>query len=221
MKLVRFLESQGHHVEEKLSPVNGVRLMENYYMMNSGEMAAMISSMEHSMGRALTAGDMEIESWVLAEAGKKVSAAEFVHSLAEWDVAAAQMSTLFERYDFYISPVNAFAAPRVGELTPHAERIQQLMAVSDLDKTAQQELIYDMFEPSLTYTPFTQLANLTGQPAISLPLHLTAEGLPMGVQVMATKGREDWLLHLAGQLETSELWIGMKGNPMFPGSSNT
>lgn len=139
-----------------------------------------------------------------------MSAAEFVHSLAEWDVAAAQMSTLFERYDFYISPVNAFAAPRVGELTPHAERIQQLMAVSDLDKTAQQELIYDMFEPSLTYTPFTQLANLTGQPAISLPLHLTAEGLPMGVQVMATKGREDWLLHLARQLETSELWIGMK-----------
>lgn len=73
-----------------------------------------------------------------------------------------------------------------------------------------------MFEPSLTYTPFTQLANLTGQPAISVPLHMTPEGLPMGVQVMATKGREDWLLHLAGQLEQSDLWIGMRGNPLFP-----
>ncbi|MEI2280023.1 amidase [Paenibacillus polysaccharolyticus] len=219
MKLVHFLESQGHHVEEKLSPVNGVRLMENYYMMNSGEMAAMISSMEHSMGRSLTADDMEIESWVLAEAGKKVSAAEFVHSLAEWDVAAAQMSTLFERYDFYITPVNAFPAPRIGELTPHVEQIQHLMSVSDLDKTAQQELIYEMFKPSLTYTPFTQLANLTGQPAISLPLHLTADGLPMGVQVMATKGREDWLLHLAGQLESTELWVGMQNNTMFPTST--
>lgn len=215
-KTVRWLEEQGHEVEEKLSPVNGVKLMENYYMMNSGEMAAMISSMERSMGRALTSDDMEIESWVLAEAGKKVSAAEFVHSLAEWDVAAAQMSTLFERYDFYVTPVNAFPAPKIGELTPHDEQIQYLMRISDLDKNQQQQLIYEMFEPSLTYTPFTQLANLTGQPAMSVPVHLTPEGLPMGVQIMATKGREDWLLHLAGQLESSELWVGMKGNPLFP-----
>ncbi|WP_413378870.1 amidase [Paenibacillus taichungensis] len=215
-KMVRWLEEQGHEVEEKLSPVNGVKLMENYYMMNSGEMAAMISSMERSMGRALTSDDMEIESWVLAEAGKKVSAAEFVHSLAEWDVAAAQMSTLFERYDFYVTPVNAFPAPKIGELTPHDEQIQHLMRISELDKIQQQQLIYEMFEPSLTYTPFTQLANLTGQPAMSVPVHLTTEGLPMGVQIMATKGREDWLLHLAGQLETSELWVGMKGNPLFP-----
>ncbi|MDN4602314.1 amidase [Paenibacillus sp. F6_3S_P_1C] len=215
-KTVRWLEEQGHEVEEKLSPVNGVKLMENYYMMNSGEMAAMISSMERSMGRVLTSDDMEIESWVLAEAGKKVSAAEFVHSLAEWDVAAAQMSTLFERYDFYVTPVNAFPAPKIGELTPHDEQIQYLMRISDLDKSQQQQLIYEMFEPSLTYTPFTQLANLTGQPAMSVPVHLTPEGLPMGVQIMATKGREDWLLHLAGQLESSELWVGMKGNPLFP-----
>ncbi|WP_405156898.1 amidase [Paenibacillus sp. FSL K6-0108] len=215
-KTVRWLEKQGHEVEEKLSPVNGVKLMENYYMMNSGEMAAMISSMERSMGRALTSDDMEIESWVLAEAGKKVSAAEFVHSLAEWDVAAAQMSTLFERYDFYVTPVNAFPAPKIGELTPHDEQIQHLMHISELDKIQQQQLIYEMFEPSLTYTPFTQLANLTGQPAMSVPVHLTPEGLPMGVQIMATKGHEDWLLHLAGQLETSELWVGMKGNPLFP-----
>ncbi|HBU82266.1 MAG TPA: amidase [Paenibacillus sp.] len=215
-KTVRWLEEQGHEVEEKLSPVNGVKLMENYYMMNSGEMAAMISSMERSMGRVLTSDDMEIESWVLAEAGKKVSAAEFVHSLAEWDVAAAQMSTLFERYDFYVTPVNAFPAPKIGELTPHDEQIQYLMRISDLDKIQQQQLIYEMFEPSLTYTPFTQLANLTGQPAMSVPVHLTPEGLPMGVQIMATKGREDWLLHLAGQLESSELWVGMKGNPLFP-----
>lgn len=215
-KVVRWLEEQGHEVEEKLSPVNGVRLMENYYMMNSGEMAAMIASMEHVMGRELTADDMEIESWVLAEAGKKVSAAEFVHSLAEWDVAAAQMSTLFTRYDFYVTPVNAYPAPQIGELTPHKEQIEHLMRVSELDKLEQQQLIYEMFEPSLTYTPYTQLANLTGQPAMSVPVHMTPEGLPMGVQVMATKGREDWLLHLAGQLEASKLWVGMKGNPLFP-----
>lgn len=126
------------------------------------------------------------------------------------------MSTLFERYDFYVTPVNAFPAPKIGELTPHDEQIRNLLRISELDKTQQQQLIYEMFEPSLTFTPFTQLANLTGQPAISVPLHMSPEGLPMGVQVMATKGREDWLLHLAAQLEQSDLWIGMRGNPLFP-----
>jgi amidase len=89
------------------------------------------------------------------------------------------------------------------------------MKVGELTKSEQQKLVYDMFEASLTYTPFTQLANLTGQPAMSVPVHLTTKGLPLGVQVMAPKGKEDWLLQLASQMESSDLWIGMKGNPFF------
>lgn len=46
-----------------------------------------------------------------------------------------QMSTLFERYDFYVTPVNAFPAPKIGELTPHDEQIRNLMRISELDKT--------------------------------------------------------------------------------------
>jgi len=75
--------------------------------------------------------------------------------------------------------------------------------------------MYNMFLPSLTYTPFTQLANLTGQPAISVPVHITQVGLPIGVQVMAGKGEERLLLQLAAQLEQTDLWVGMKGNPLF------
>ena len=214
-KLVRFLESEGHVVEEKLSPVNGVRLMENYYMMNSGEMAAMVLGMERGLGRSITAEDIEIEGWVLLEAGRKLSAAEFVHSLAEWDVAAAQMGTIYDRYDFYITPTNAYPAPLVGELTPGPEKIEHLLSVSDLSKAKQQELIYEMFLPSLTYTPFTQLANLTGNPAMSLPIHLTESGLPIGVQVMAAKGHENELFTLASLLENSSLWVDLMDNPML------
>ncbi|MCM3783796.1 amidase [Neobacillus mesonae] len=206
-KTVKFLEAEGHVVEEKQSPVNGVHLMENYYMMNSGEMAAMVLKMERAMGRSITAEDIEIEGWVLLEAGRNLSAAEFVHSLAEWDVAAAQMATIFDKYDFYITPTNAFPAPQVGELTAGPEKIEHLLTVSSLSKAKQQELIYDMFEPSLTYTPFTQLANLTGTPAMSLPLHLSNTGLPMGVQFMSAKGREHEMFQLAYLLENSDMWI--------------
>ncbi|WP_340395231.1 amidase [Paenibacillus sp. FSL E2-0177] len=215
LKTVKWLEAEGHAVEEIESPVNGTRLMENYYTMNAGEVAAMFVSLERNMGRSITAYDVDIITWVLGETGKNVSAAEFVHSLDEWDVAAAQMAELFNHYDLYITPTNANSAPKIGELTHKPAEIAKLLHVNELPKEEQSRLIYEMFEPSLTYTPFTQLANLTGQPAMSVPVHKSANGLPLGVQVMANKGREDLLLQLAAQLEQSALWIGMNGNPLF------
>ena len=59
---------------------------------------------------------------------------------------------------------------------------------------------------SLRMTPYTQLANLTGQPAMSLPLHVTPEGLPVGVQVIGPMGDEKRLLALAAQLEAEVDW---------------
>lgn len=213
--IAKWLEEQGHEVVEKANSVDGIRLMENYYLMNNGEISAMVIDMEKALGRPITAGDMEIVSWVINVAGKSVTAAEFSNSLAEWDIAAAQMAQFHETYDFYVTPATAFPAPKVGELTQTQKEIDELMKVTDLVKTEQQKLVYDMFLPSLTYTPFTQLANLTGQPAISVPTHLTSEGLPLGVQLIAPKGKENWLLWMAAQLEQSDLWVGMKGNPMF------
>src|SRR5688572_9690329 len=60
---------------------------------------------------------------------------------------------------------------------------------------------------NLTYTPFTQLANLTGTPAMSVPLHWAADGLPLGVQFIGPFGSEAMLLQLAGHLERVEPWM--------------
>lgn len=215
-KTVAWLEAQGHIVEEKANPVDGIRLMENYYIMNCGEMAGMVDSIEKTLGRPITFNDMEIVSWVLTAAGKHVTASEFTQSIAQWDVAAAQMAEFHQTYDLYVTPATAYSAPKIGELTHNQKEITELLKVSELTKSEQQKLVYDMWEASLTYTPFTQLANLTGQPAISLPLHLTNDGLPLGVQFFAPKGKEEWLLQVAYQLEQSDLWVGMKGNPLFP-----
>ncbi|WP_281170916.1 amidase family protein [Paucisalibacillus globulus] len=68
---------------------------------------------------------------------------------------------------------------------------------------------------SLMRTPFTQLANLTGQPAMTLPMHVTKEGLPCGVQVMARRGHENLLYQLAGELEGTSDWIDVKNNPNY------
>lgn len=215
-KLICWLEEQGHAVEEADNGVDGIELMRNYYLMNSGEMSGVVKSLEQQLRRQLGPEDLEIETWVLSEAGKKVSAADFTASLASWDTAAAQMSSYFKKYDLYVTPATAYPAPKVGELTHGPDKEAELREnMLHADAKEMQEIIYDMFLPSLTYTPFTQLANLTGHPAISLPVHVTARGLPLGVQLMAPKGREDLLLSLAYDTEQSDIWSGMKGNPYF------
>ncbi|MBB5172577.1 amidase [Texcoconibacillus texcoconensis] len=216
LKTVRWLERQGHHVEEKSPSIDGVALMENYYLMNSGEISALVYRLERSLGRSVTPEDVEIETWLLNEAGKSVSAAKFTMSIAAWDTAAEEMARFHETYDVFITPTTAYSAPKVGELT-HSQASQDRLRkqIQGVGPKEQQRLIYEMFLPSLTYTPFTQLANLTGQPALSLPLHLTEEGLPLGVQFITSKGREDVLLSLATQLESTDLWVGMRGNRFF------
>ncbi len=216
-KTVKWLEQAGFTVEECDNGIDGVRLMENYYIMNSGEMAADILSIEEAIGRPVTVNDIEIVTWVLRTAGQNVSAVQFTRSLAEWDTAAAQMAKFNEDYDLYLTPTTAFPAPKVGELTHTDEQRLQLLKVSDLKPSEQLAMVYEMFKPSLTYTPFTQLANIIGQPAISLPVHMTESGLPIGVQFMAPKGREEWLLKIGALLEQSDIWVGQKGNPSFQG----
>lgn len=64
-----------------------------------------------------------------------------------------------------------------------------------------------MFEKSLSWTPFTQQSNLTGQPAISLPIYRNQEGLSLGVQLIAAKGREDILLNIAQKWENEKRFL--------------
>jgi amidase len=72
-----------------------------------------------------------------------------------------------------------------------------------------------LFTRSAAFTPFTAVANVTGQPAISLPLHRTASVLPVGVQLVAPHGAEDMLLRVAAQLEEAHPWGGAR--PPAPG----
>lgn len=220
LNTARYLDSQGYHLEEVTFPVEGRQLMEQYYMMNSGEMASVLKKIEKQMKRKLRPSDVEIETWLLARAGRKVSAAEFTDSLAAWDQAAQVMAKFHRTYDLFMTPTTAYPAPKIGEFAPSdTQKRKWIEIIDELNTNDQQRLIYDMFLPSLTKTPFTQLANLTGQPAISLPLHRTKSGLPLGVQLMAAKGREDNLLRLAYQLEGSRLWQGIT-NQILPIKSN-
>lgn len=204
MQTVSCLESLGYQVEEKMPTIDGIRLMEAYYAMNGAETDAMLRGMAKGQGRDLTSDDMELVSWAIYQYGKTVSGGDYSLALGLWDQAAAEMDRFHGTYDLLLQPTTADAAPLVDHAF-QSEELKERMRISD-SATAEErkEIVWKMFEESLGVTPFTQQANLTGQPAISLPVYLTAAGLPIGVQFTAPKGKEDWLLDIAAVMEENE-----------------
>lgn len=210
LKTVGMLEEMGFNVEEKTAPVDGKKIANSYITMYFGEVSAAIASAEELLNRKATRKDVEPTTWLLNLLGRATSAEEFVLSLREWDKAAILMEEFHDSYDFYITPTTAFPPAKIGELDNTGLEKGLISLVSSLrlggvlKKTG---LVEQIIEKSLMRTPFTQLANLTGQPAMSLPMHLTKDNLPCGVQVIARRGREDLLYQLAGMLEESDLWL--------------
>jgi amidase len=218
LKTIKLLEDLGHKVEEKDPPVNGRKLAASYLMLYYGEVAASMEELEHVLGRKAKLKDVEPATWLIGLVGKVLSAKDFVLSLREWDIAAFQMEQFHETYDFFVTPTTAYLPSQIGEqdtspvenllisITSKLKLTRAIKSLGILDKIA---------EESLKRTPFTQLANLTGQPAMSVPMYLSEDGLPVGVQFMAARGKEDIILNLAAQLEQTDHWINVKTSPGF------
>ena len=189
-KAARALESLGHHVHEiSDQPLNGIEAMQSYYIIEAG------------LGRKMTFEDMELMTWAIFQSGQKIPAKIYSKILAQWDQYSHQMAKFHESYDILLTPTVADVAPKHGQFALSENLQNQLKHMADFDWPKQQELIWEMFADSLDWTPFTQQANLTGQPSISLPVYRDEQGLSLGVQLTAAKGREDLLLHLAQQME--------------------
>lgn len=201
----RFLADQGHDIIElDRGPLDGLAAMRSYYLMNSVETAAMFERVEKGLGRSLSLSDMELMTWAIYQSGQTVSAKRYSQVLSEWDHYAATMSHFHKTYDILLTPTVADIAPKQGQFALSEELQFKLADMASFSMDEQQDLIWQMFEKSLDWTPFTQQANLTGQPAISLPTYHTEKGLALGVQLIADKGREDLLLNLASLFENHQ-----------------
>jgi amidase len=218
LKTAKLLENMGYQVVEVDAPVDGRKIAKSYLTMYFGEVAAGLAALEQPLGRKAKMNDVEPTTWILGLVGKATSAEEFVLSLREWDQAAIQMESFHESYDLFLTPTTASLPAKIGELDPSksekaALQLAGKLSLGTLMKKA--GIVEEVAEKNLKRTPFTQLANLTGQPAMTVPIHLSKEGLPVGVQFMAAKGREDLLYLLAGQLEQTSEWVPVQKNPFY------
>ncbi|HFI0326161.1 TPA: amidase [Streptococcus suis] len=200
------LEALGHQVTELSSPIlDGIEVMQAYYLMNSVETAQMFEEIEAGLGRSMTPDDMEVMTWAIYQSGQTVPAKLYSKVLQDWDRYSASMADFHQHYDLILTPTVADVAPKLDQFTHTQEMLDRLLHIQELTMAEQQSLIWEMFAESLAWTPFTQQANITGQPAISLPTYVREDGLPIGIQLTAAKGREDLLLQLADQMEAAGL----------------
>jgi len=195
-KAARLLESLGHRLEESapeaLQEIESVRA---YVGVVACCTARTLDAVGERLGRTLTADDVEPLTWALAEHGRSRTAPQYLATQEYVHGFGRRVAAWWEGgFDLLLTPTTAQPPPRLGDLVCGAEN-----PLGDFFKSA-------------PYGVFTSSFNMTGQPAISLPLHRTAGGLPIGVQLVAAAGREDLLIAVAAQLERAEsAWAGAAG----------
>ena len=207
------LESLGHAVEEVPLPFDGQAVARSFLMLYFGETGAEIAALARHLGRPARPADVEPTTWLLGLLGRTYSAADFAAARHAWNDFARQMGRFHQTYDLLLTPTLATPPVRVGELQPKPAEQTLLKVVNKFGLGGlirRSGLVEKLADQSLEKTPYTQIANLTGQPAMSVPLHWTADGLPCGVQFIAPVGAEDVLFRVAGQLEQAQPWWGRR-----------
>lgn len=213
IKTARLLESLGHNVEEAKPSLDGLRLANSYFTMYFGETAADIKHAEAVLKKKVGQDDFEITTWFFGQLGRCYSAGDFVEAMREWDIAARTMGEFHRKYDLYLTPTVAYPAAKIGELMPksYEEAAMKIFSVLKLGSLAKVSgMVNQIAIKTLAKTPFTQLANFTGQPAMNIPLHWDEQGMPCGVQFVAPFGDEATLFRLAAQLEKANPWFNRR-----------
>lgn len=207
----KLLGSLGHDVVEDRPLYDGQALARCYLEMYFGQVAATLAEARSAGAKS---ADFELTTRLLEAFGKATHAGAYVRSHRRWNVFARALGEFHQRFDLFLTPT--LACPPVSHehaVMPAGQRriLSFLLNTGVLGAMARLGLmekpLADLSRQNLSYVPFTQLANLTGTPAMSVPLHWTPEGLPLGVQFIGPFGSEALLLQLAHQLEGAQPWM--------------
>jgi amidase len=186
----RLLESLGHRVEPAAIPaLDAGNLVGSFVSVMVAGVVFEMNRLAEIAGRPLTEDDVEPLTWLQYQMGLATTAEQYVEAMAAAHRFTRDLVAWWQSgYDLLLTPTAAEPAPFLGDL------------VSTPD---------DPMRPltrAVPFAAFTVPANVTGQPAMSVPLHWTAEDVPVGVQLVADQYREDVLFRVAAQLESAQPW---------------
>ena len=190
----KLLESLGHHVEAAWpKALEDETVGSKFGAMWSASVGISQRRFEKQLGRPLEDGELEPMNQVQADYAKHFSAVDYALALSGVaQYRRAMHSWWHEGWDLLLTPTVAELPLKLGTIVNDPENPMAPMRRAG------------------EFVPFTPPFNTSGQPAISLPLEWTAEGLPVGVQLVAAYGREDVLIRIASQLEQAKPWADRK-----------
>jgi amidase len=180
-------ESLGHHVEADAFTV-AETYVEHFINVWAAGNAAVLAWWEDAVGRTAEPDDLEALTWALVEFGRGLGADQYLRSVEVLQVESRRVAEFFETYDVLITPTLGEPPVPLGTFD-----------------SAPDEPLAGLFR-SAEFVPFTPLFNVTGQPAVSLPLHWSEAGLPIGVQLVGKAWGEAEMIRLAAQLEEAMPW---------------
>ncbi|WP_053732728.1 amidase [Nocardia sp. NRRL S-836] len=205
---VKALTSLGHEVEElPEAPFDDATLAHDFLLSWFVNLAWKVAEAKRLTGAPDAA--FERDTLLMAALGRATSSVDYVDAVQRRHEHTRRLSTFFESYDLLLTPSLATPPPKIGafELPVTLQRATDVLLKTRTARFLRNTGIVDgMIRDNLGWVPYTQLANLTGRPAISLPLHWTAAGLPLGVQFVAPLDGESLLIKLAAQLEQALPW---------------
>jgi Asp-tRNA(Asn)/Glu-tRNA(Gln) amidotransferase A subunit family amidase len=188
----------GHRVEEVDPKIDGAVVVPTFITLAASNIVVNLAS-HPTKGRSPAPGEVENVTYATGLLGEKVTAADYVRATQAAHRLGRQMSAFHATYDVLLTPALATLPPKLGWID---------MMMDD---------VHEYWRRVFHFSPFTVLFNLTGQPAIVLPLarcdvipERTPSGFPISVQLVARYGDEATLLRLAAQLEKARPWFDRK-----------
>jgi amidase len=184
----KLCESLGHTVEEADPRLDLVALRPQNTVISAANTARNLRLRWKALGREPNPNDVEAVTWAVYQRGLAVAGVEYVDAIAAIHAMGRKMAAFLSGFDVILSTVLAGPPPKLGYF----------------DQNGEPATFVERVTPYLSVTP---LHNATGTPAMSVPLHWTSDGLPVGVHFAGRYGEEALLLQLAAQLETAQPWF--------------
>lgn len=202
----------GHDVEEIDLPMIDRAFMADFARCVASAIAGLTRQEAARLDRGVR-GDLERSTRVIARFGDVLTAGEIYHALERLGAASRQLLAATARFDAVLMPLIAHPPLACGSMDPRGADafVEDLVDRLNLTRLLRFDGFFgQLLDKSLWFTHWPAIQNVTGQPAIALPVHVTASGLPLGVQAAGRPGDEETLLSLAAQMERISGWAGRR-----------
>jgi amidase len=204
---VSLLDGLGHHIEDAEPALDYSEFGMAFLVYWAIGAAQALDDAAQLLGREVSRGDIEFATWSLAQVGRTMMGADEARATRFIWHATKVFTSYFDRFDIMLSPVLAAPPLKIGQNAVTAiEEIVLRLAGATKVPWLMKTILKAVAARSFAFAPYTQPFNMTGQPAMSVPLYWTAEGLPIGIQFAAKLGADGLLLRLARQLEIAQGW---------------